>query len=221
MSALSPLTKSCPRCQATVVAEIAFCACGHHFGVDAAVEKSSSDLVVQAEALYESHLRARLQRAVRATRFAKLDALRDPRDPRKTTQLREAEQEVKLLETQLVIQTARTADARNAAVSAPADPTQSFRTVQTIKADETFELLKLKAAAERFSTEANGVFHTVQTEKTRTLAPLPSEPQRCPGCSSVVTLGMTRCGCGYVLTTASDKISDFLSTEELAALRGS
>src|SRR5207245_5407525 len=95
MSSLSSLTKNCPHCHQAALAETEFCTCGHHFSADAGAILSSSDLVVKAEELYESHLRARLQRAARTARFAKIDVMRDSRNQQKAQQLRDAEQEVK------------------------------------------------------------------------------------------------------------------------------
>jgi hypothetical protein len=228
MSSLSPLTKNCPQCRAILTAETVYCACGYRFESDTAEERPSSELVARAEALYELHLRARLQRGLRAARFAKVDVLRDPHSPVKTAQLQEAEKEIKLLKIQVTIQSKRADAARRRAESALAQTTpataeaaETFRAAQTIKAEQTFELLQLQRALERLrSTQANGIFEAVQAEKARAVAERTNAVQACPGCGNTVTAGTTRCDCGYVLSsTGTDAAAGFLTAEELAALR--
>jgi hypothetical protein len=196
-------------------------------------EKPASNLVAQAEALYESHLRARWQRAARQARFAKMDVLRDPRNAAKLNQLHEAEREVRALETQLAIQVARVAEARAAAEQAPmpampdrtaidADPPSTFRTAQSAKAEETFQEWRLRTAAEQLhARQTSAMFHAAQTEKAHeAIKKADANSSHCPGCGTAVTPGTVRCDCGYVLL-ATESNSDFISAEELAALRGS
>jgi hypothetical protein len=231
MSSPSALTKHCPQCSAMLAEETTYCACGYRFNTEAQPE---SNLVAQAEALYETHLRARLQRAVRTARLAKVDLLRDPRSPVKRTQLREMEKEVKALETQVMIQSARVADLRPAVThpnveAAPlrAKPISSvespdtFRAAQTVKADKTFELFRLQQAVEKLrSSQATSAFHALQTEKADEVAKQTSTINACPSCGAAVNAGVVRCGCGYKLIADADAASDFLSAEEKAALRG-
>ncbi len=229
MSSLAPLTRSCPECRAALAAEATYCVCGYQFGT-LTQESSSADLVVQAEVLYESHLRARLQRAVRAAKLAHLDLLRDPRSAVKTEQLREAEREVKLLEAKIDIQCLRIAEARAAAtrtepqtVTAASPDTETpntFRATQTLKAEQTFELLRLEQAMEkRRSVQTTALFHATQADKAREIVNSTDAMQACPSCGGATTIGATRCGCGYVLSDSATA-ADFLTNEELAALRG-
>lgn len=231
MSTSSALTKNCPHCRSVLAQEIEVCGCGHKFSDKMSADMPSSHLVAQAEALYESHLRARLQRATRTARFAKMDLLRDPRDPVKTNQLREAEKEMRLLETQLMIQSARVAEARANANNPPPTPAftpaavmtteapEIFRAAQAIKAEETIEALQMQAATEQLrAAEATGVFKAVQAEKARTIAENADHARACPGCGTAVKAGTVRCACGYVLL-GSSATPDFISAEELAALR--
>src|SRR5688572_12656517 len=107
---LSTQTKACPQCRAEITPDVTQCRCGHRF---ANTETDvSHDLVTQAEVLYETHLRARLQRATRLTRVAKVDLLRDPTNMAKKAQLREMEKELVMLEKQIDLQGSRIADAR-------------------------------------------------------------------------------------------------------------
>lgn len=233
MLSASPLTKNCPRCRAILTAQTAHCACGYHFESDVTRERPSSDLVAQAEALYEMHLRARLRRAIRTARFAKIDVLRDPRNPLKTAQLRAAEKEVSLLETQVTIQSARAAEARAVTTARPAqsafapsiavsvEAPESFHAAQTIKVEQASELLRLQLALEKLhSTQTTGVFTAVQADKAREVQQRAGAARTCSGCGNVVTAGTELCGCGYNLpATGTNAGSDFLTAEEFAALR--
>ncbi|GEM_PF-2587967 len=228
MPSAAPLTKNCPHCRAVLAAETHYCGCGHSFETAATASQSSSDLVVQAEVLYETHLRARLRYSVRTLQLAKAERARDLRDAEKATRLRETEKEVKLFEMQLAVQSARVADARarsesrsTPAALANTEPPQAFRVIQTIKAEEKFELLRYQRVLNgTHATPAPSVFNAVQNDKARNIADPAMTTQSCPGCASAIAVGMTRCQCGFVLTgPGAEPVSDFISADELAALR--
>jgi hypothetical protein len=63
------------------------------------------------------------------------------------------------------------------------------------------------------------VFQAFQAERARAAASADAF-QSCPGCGAIVPNGIARCECGYRLLASNDTASDFLSAEELAALRG-
>src|SRR5688572_1267884 len=148
----STLTTDCPRCHTALAPDAIQCQCGHVVAADDA----GVDLVTQAEILYETHLRARLQRAMRLTRVAKVDLLRDPTNMAKKAQLREMEKETLLLEKQLDLQSARIADARAAAQQSQGDMAvtalEAFRAAQSAKAEQSVELNRLQTALEESRT---------------------------------------------------------------------
>lgn len=227
MSQTSSATKDCPQCRALLAADAASCTCGHHFKATVSSGRPAGSLLAQAEELYETHLRARMQRAMRVVKLAKVDLLRDPGNPTMKIQLRDAEKEVKLLEAQLMVQIARVADAHAAErgydepASAAADTQapETFRATQAVKAEQSFELINLELAAERLrANQSTGVFKAIQAEKAR--AAERHATQNCPGCGLPVAIGVARCDCGYRLHNA-ESVGDFLSADELAALRGS
>src|SRR5687767_4374267 len=108
------LTMECPRCHTSVEKTATQCSCGQVF---AAIAENTVDLVTQAEILYETHLRARLQRAKRLARMAKVDLLRDPISAMKKTQLRELEKQVQALQEQINAQNDVIAHARAAVLA--------------------------------------------------------------------------------------------------------
>jgi DNA-directed RNA polymerase subunit M/transcription elongation factor TFIIS len=217
-------TKHCPDCKSLLVAEATLCAaCGHEFEISE--PPSSSEIVIKAEELFESHLRGRLHRAMRELKLVKVDALRDPRDDKKRTRMRDIEKEIGQLETQLAVQCERTAQARaafaNPQQQSGGTPSEEFRDAQTTKATEAFDFTRLQIAAERIAaSHTTAMFVAAQSEKAAEIIDKASGTKICPGCSDQISASAKRCHCGYVLTTtASNDIRDFLSKEELAALR--
>jgi hypothetical protein len=216
-------TKKCPQCASLLAAETAACACGHLFTASADAPTSSSDLVTKAEELYESHLRSRLQQALRALKFAKVDALRAPSDSVKLARMRQAERDVRDLETQLAVQAARVAAAR----SAPKPPdigsanADSFREAQAAKAREVVEFTRVQEAAKRGETaHGNARFSTDQLEKAEQILKARPSIIHCAGCGLALPEGATICECGFN-QEAANAASDFLSAEEKAALKKS
>jgi hypothetical protein len=220
-------TKKCPQCQSLLVADAAACVCGYHFEAAPEAEFTSSDLVTQAELLYETHLRARHQRALRAVKLAKIDLLRDPGDAAKKKILLEAEKEARTIAVQTELQSARVADARAAASArrseAPSTVVEApavFRESQTIRSETAISMLRLAAATEaRRAHQASAVFHAAQADRAEVAAATVATPDACPGCGAAVAVGAARCECGFQLLASNDP-GDFLSAEELAALRG-
>jgi hypothetical protein len=169
-------------------------------------EVGSPNLLAQAEALVETHLRARLQRARRELKLAKVDLLRDPSNAARKTHLREVEKQVRELETQVEVQVARVAE-----VSASLPPPvavvreipqvpEQFRARQAAMAEhrKDFARTQLVSEAPRPS-ETTAMFSVAQAEKARSVVePTAAEPAPVAGATS-----------------------EFLSADELAALRGS
>lgn len=226
MPSTTSATKDCPQCRALLAGDAQSCVCGYRF--ETPESNRPTNLLAQAEELYETHLRARLQRAVRAVKLAKVDLLRDPGNPEMKRQLREAEKEASILETQIAAQVARVADVRAVAEiigPAPAAPeaAEAFRAAQATKAERSLDLVNLELAAERVrASEATAVFKAVQAEKARAVEQRTTSVaiHTCPGCGVPVTPGVARCDCGYRLQGA-DNSGEFLSADEFAALRGS
>jgi hypothetical protein len=217
----STLTTDCPRCHAALAPETTQCRCGHVLSAETA--DIGMDLVTQAEILYETHLRARLQRATRLTRAAKVDLLRDPTNMAKKTQLREMENETLLLEKQLDLQGARIAEARAAAQRSYGDVAvtalETFRAAQSAKAEQSIALNRLQTALEESrTTQATGAFNAVQAGRAREVVQETAGMQACPNCSAAVKIGATRCACGYQFG-GSQEGKEFISAEELSALR--
>lgn len=73
--------------------------------------------MAQAEALYEYYLSTRLARAVKAAKAARRELLRDPENPDRRNDLKQAEEEVRMLQAQLALQAARTAQAQRGAAA--------------------------------------------------------------------------------------------------------
>jgi hypothetical protein len=118
----------------------------------------SENLVVQAEALYETYLASRLSQATRILNQAKLSLRRDPWNALLAKRVREAEQATSMLRAQLTAQQDRALMARHAAAQqsvlspTPANvashnavapqpvvssqPTPIFRAAQTQRADQ-------------------------------------------------------------------------------------
>lgn len=149
----------CPHCHAS---HDPASACLTEISISAA---PSGALVAQAETLFESYLAARLVRARRNLTATKVALLRDPRNRDKRDALMRAESEAQRLETQLLEQVRRTAQARERAsetARAPqplvpgrssTSPTEDFRTLQAAKANISVRKPEGDAVAEPFLSE--------------------------------------------------------------------
>jgi predicted phage tail protein len=166
-------------------------------------------LMAQAEALVETHLRARLQRARHELKLAKVDLLRDPANAERKTGLREIEKQVRELEVQVEVQVARVAEACAASspqadadiglAAAPAAP-EAFRASQAAKAEQGMEFVRLQLVAETpRAIETTAMFSAAQVEKARATVE-PAQPEEA--------------------SPAPGALTEFLSADELAALRG-
>jgi hypothetical protein len=143
MSVTTTLTeRNCPQCGALNASDAVRCACGFLF---AAAIPDGGGLVAQAEALYEYYLSTRLARAVKATKTARMELLRDPENPARANALKQAEDEVRMLQAQLALQAVRAAQAQRGATAAdPATapstaagtpaPTPAFSELQAARA---------------------------------------------------------------------------------------
>lgn len=105
-------------------------------------QPGSPDLVVQAEALFETYLNGRLVHALRELEVARQNLSREPASPLRKQHAREAEQAVETLRAQISAQAGRTRQARDRVgiVEAKAEPIQTdsaeqptaeFRAAQT------------------------------------------------------------------------------------------
>jgi hypothetical protein len=177
------------------------CACGYLFTNATA---DTIDLVTQAEVLYETHLRARLQRAKRLTRIAKVDLLRDPVNAAKKAQLRELEKQVDALQQKLdaqndVITNAREEVLANAQTVINAIASiETFRATQNAKAVQSMELNRLQAALKELApTQPSGAFIAAQTRKADNVVQKMEKAQTCPKCDFPINTAAIRCQCGY------------------------
>jgi hypothetical protein len=132
------------------------CACGQPLTQPENGSMPSGNLLVQAEALYETYLTSRLNQATRILARARIDLRRDPWDALLAKRVREAEQATTLLRAQLIAQQDRAQKARLAAADqgeraqddiaprqtvatepvATARPTPTFRAAQTQRAEQ-------------------------------------------------------------------------------------
>jgi hypothetical protein len=103
-------TKSCPQCATRCARDALRCHCGFAFTALPA-DAATPGLVAQAEKLYEYYLSTRLSRALKEVKTAQIELLRDPTSAARAADLRRAEEEVRLLQAQLALQAARTAQA--------------------------------------------------------------------------------------------------------------
>jgi hypothetical protein len=133
------------------------CACGQPLTFPENTAMPSENLLVQAEALYETYLTSRLSHATRILVQAKMNLRRDPWNALLAKRVREAEQSTTLLRVQLIAQQERSQKARQAAVEqntpvaetgiAPSEaittepvvtsqPTSTFRAAQSQRAEQ-------------------------------------------------------------------------------------
>lgn len=156
-SPLPPDSLACPACGAPVRRGALACACGQPLTLPENGPTPSENLVVQAEALYETYLTSRLNQATRILTQAKMSLRRDPWNALLAKRVREAEQATTLLRAQLAAQQERAHNARQAAaqpsmLSSSADaasqhtpapqpivssqPPPTFRAAQTQRAEQ-------------------------------------------------------------------------------------
>lgn len=220
MSPSAP-TKDCPQCLSALPLKNTQCHCGHLFAVTDDIDMT---LATQAEVLYETHLRARLQRATRLTRAAKVDLLRDPTNVAKKARLREMENELLLLENQIDLQGSRIADARAATLRSLGDngvtALDAFRAAQHTKAERSIELNRLQAALdESCATQVTGAFSAAQAKRAYDVVQETPGPQACPNCNAAMNSGTIGCTCGYQCGGSQDD-KELTNAAELSVLRG-
>jgi len=185
-------SRSCPACAGPLDTEGTCRAC-------AAPEPVSSEkLIAQAEALFSSYLAARIVRARRAVKAAKLELLEDPRDREKAAAVRAAEDEAQRLQGQLVVHTRARQQADDARASVDATESATEPPAQNPAAT---------------LPTADAV--TVQSTST-------SHDRQCPRCGIRLPGGIAQCRCGYAFEAAASALpSMFLTAAEIAAARSS
>lgn len=130
--------KTCPSCAATLPAGTQQCECGYRFDSDETpAVRPVGELLAKAEALYESYLNARVGRARNILNAARLDLKRDPRDRDKMAQVKRAERELWVLETELAIQIAKTSDARKKVKQARNEMARTVQSESTPASEKT------------------------------------------------------------------------------------
>ena len=182
---MSIRSRSCPLCAGPLDIEGKCRAC------TAPAPVASEELVAKAEALFMSYLAARIVRARRAAKAAKVELLRDPRNRGKADAVQTAEQEAQRLQAQLVVHTRQ---AKHAA-SGDAEPRRD------------------DSRATSAGAETDDTIASVQTTASD------QDHRLCPRCSNRLPSSVNQCRCGYTFeSTASTMPSTFLTTAELAAL---
>ncbi len=202
--------RACPHCHAVPDPATGACGCATVSSEHAPAGTPSATLVARAESLFETYLAARLVRARRQLTAAKVALLRDPRNRAKLDDLRRVEQEAERLQAQLVEQARRAAQAREQqraadtraaepATGVSAQPTEDFRVVQAVMAEEVYN----SGAPSQFGPRAQ------------------PDDRDCPRCGRRLAGDSAACTCGYQFVPAAlNAISEpFLTEEELAALR--
>lgn len=109
---MSTPNRICPDCAGALDADGRCSAC-------AAANGQSEELVAKAEALFGSYLAARIVRARRALKAAKIEMLRDPRNREKANAAQIAEEETQRLQAQLVAHTRNREQAWQSSESEP------------------------------------------------------------------------------------------------------
>jgi hypothetical protein len=227
---VSSSTRACPRCRAHVANDQLRCACGSVIEPDSNHLPSSQGIVAQAEALYETYLNARLQRAVRALQTIKASLARDPASPTLIGQMRETTMEIESLRGQLSAQTVRTEDARRrvaitteppvaVAPTVSVEPDAVFRMSQAAAAEAVMDSLSVGRVIEtRRIGEADLVFNATQAVRAERLVEPPRvEVRNCPKCRSATNADGKCIACGHALPGGA--ATEFISKEEIAALR--
>lgn len=201
------MNSTCPKCTAPLTPGVIRCVCGHELNASAPKDAYvSEDLIAKAEALYESHLVARVIHARRLVKDIKIAVLRSPRDQAKVAALKHAEETTRGLQAQLVAQSRKTAEAHMAAqeararlgmTSAPAQPT----------------------ATPAPSAAPSESFRALQVTRAESITPVDPEPI-CGACGRRSPASATRCACGYTFHPHGAELPRVqLSEDEMATLR--
>ena len=213
----------CPSCRSKVPAILDRCSCGAFLGV--AETPAADGLVTQAEALYESYLNARMQRATKALQSARIALASKPTDARLIHQMREATREIEALRTQIATQSQRTEEARQrdgagkqrVEPAAQSTPEEAFRAAQAAQAEQA---LKAAIEAKRNSESVkaandDSAFNAAQAARAERVATM----DLCPVCRASMSPDGRCRACGYARRpTANSNSEEFLSKEEIAAL---
>lgn len=182
---MSTPNRICPECAGALDADGRCSAC--------AATGQSEELVAKAEALFGSYLAARIVRARRALKAAKIEMLRDPRNREKANTAQIAEEETQRLQAQLV---AHTRSREQASQSSDGEPQAGG------------------AAAE--TTNPPSVKQTTSSASTR------QDGRQCPRCSAHLPGSISQCRCGYTFEPTGPGLPPiFLTPAELAALQNS
>ncbi|MBI3547048.1 MAG: hypothetical protein HY081_10760 [Gammaproteobacteria bacterium] len=123
MTTRSIFQKVCPGCMTTLPSDAKQCACGFDFDhTDAITGPTSGEIRVNAEALYETYLAARVQQANDAIKAIQKELVRDPMNKKKSIQLMQAMDEAHAAKEALAAQSAHLAQLKKSqqAVVAPA-----------------------------------------------------------------------------------------------------
>jgi len=215
-------TSVCPRCATTLLPGQSICSCGQAISSSGA---SGDALLVQAETLFESYLLTRVRSAERALQAARVDLARRPTSANLSARVYELTRELKTAETRLSDQRLRTDSARQRAIHAADASTsapEAFRQAQSAKADIALAHHQLERLREAVAAgepaaqfDAKTAAHAERIMKNRDREATP-----CPACGLPLPGSASHCGCGYAVTReVQDPDSEFLSTEEIAALR--
>lgn len=127
----------CPLCGAPTNVGTARCRCTASSATQAA-PTNTNELVAQADALYASYLAARIVRARRAIKTAKIELLRDPRNRHKAQALKVAEENGAILKNKLLAHTRAhtlaTSTQDTSTIEAAQAAIEKFRAAQTQRA---------------------------------------------------------------------------------------
>jgi hypothetical protein len=196
--------RTCPQCGALNAPDTVRCGCGY---LCAAATPAGGDLVAQAEALYEYYLSTRLARAVKVAKVARMDLVRDPENPARANALKQAEDEVFVLQAQLASQAARAAQAQrgatppDSATPAPSAagtpaPSTAFSERQAARADAISDGARPHEATQSVGVASTAEFALAQNQRAERVTREHSQ-----------TRG------------AESNLRPFISDDELAALR--
>lgn len=187
-------SRSCPECAGPldVAGKCRVCV--------TAAPAGSTELVAKAEALFASYLAARIVRARRTAKAAKIELVRDPRNREKASAAQAAEDEALRLQAQLVVHER----AKEQACENKSTETAASETVDA-------------------QARAHAVSPTTATGAGQAIASgtKPHDEHQCPRCSDRVPRSAGRCRCGYVFELPENRMpTAFLTAAEMAALRG-
>jgi hypothetical protein len=237
----------CPKCHASLPAGSWRCACGHVFSAPSPPEASAAE--PQQHALYTQFLELKLRGAQRTLSHAMTEYARTPGSSKLSDKVDEAAREVARIENEIILHQARAKVAaapspgepspnerfriaqvakaeqaiRAAARAAPSPPpTRSVADTKTMTAPAKPEITANPAAPARVETPTPlPPAAPTPPPPAASAAPVTPATRRCPRCSLSVPLAASHCGCGYALPAPAPaaKKEDFLSKEELNALR--